>query len=223
MFLLADWTVLAPVGGIAIYESFELSFHPLRLQIDAKVGRRIMEYLWPDRKQRIMEVEDAGSQSPFPQIQVAKSPVSPVPSRSSLDSPRTLHNFRNAGDLNGNKLVLPLRRLGTSRSFTDLRSTRDYTFLFQRNQSSDSINNVPSAPLLDQPFLTASNDSDADVLIRKAGDAAEMKTRSSQKSFVLVRVSRQVGPLHSISLLSFVFAQSQPSAKHCKGRLLRVP
>lgn len=189
LFLLADWTVLAPVGGITIYESFELSFHPLRLQIDAKVGRRIMEYLWPDRKQRIMEVEGAGSQSPFPQIQVAQSPVSPVPSRSSLDSPRALHNFRNAEDSNGNNLVLPLRRLGTSRSFTDLRSTRDYTFLFQRNQSSDSIDNVPSAPFLGPPFLTTSNESDADVIIRKAGDAAEMKTRSSQKSFVLVRVS----------------------------------
>lgn len=182
-----------------------------------------MEYLWPDRKQRITEVEGVGSQSPFPQIQVAKSPVSPVTSRSSLDSPRALHNFRNAEDSNGNKLDLPLRRLGTSRSFTDLRSTRDYTFLSQINQSSDSIDNVPSAPLLDPPFLTASNESDADLPIRKAGDAAEMKTRSSQKSFVLVRVSRQVGPLHSIPSLSFVFAQSQPFAKHCKGRILRVP
>src|SRR3954447_24491095 len=52
LFLLADWTVLAPVGGITIYEEFDLSLHPMRLRVDAKVGVRIMEYLWPARKQR---------------------------------------------------------------------------------------------------------------------------------------------------------------------------
>ena len=52
LFLLADWTVLPPVGGITIYEAFEVTLHPIRLQIDTRVGRRIMEYVWPARRDR---------------------------------------------------------------------------------------------------------------------------------------------------------------------------
>ena len=49
---MADWTVLAPVGGITIYERFEVQLHPFRLQLHAAMGRKIMEYLWPARRTR---------------------------------------------------------------------------------------------------------------------------------------------------------------------------
>ncbi|KAE9390838.1 hypothetical protein BT96DRAFT_945838 [Gymnopus androsaceus JB14] len=52
IFVLSEYSTLPPVGGITIYESFELSLHPLQLQIDAKVGHRIIEYGYPSQKSR---------------------------------------------------------------------------------------------------------------------------------------------------------------------------
>ena len=151
---MANWTVLAPVGGITIYEAFELSLHPLRLQVDAKVGRRIMEYVWPDRKDR------QGAQDDTPVKEEALKPrleidiKSPTSGRSSIDSPRALHRQADSDD----KIFVP-RKFGASRSFTDLRSARDTGFLspgallsptsfLQRTQSSDSVN---FASMLDAP------------------------------------------------------------------------
>lgn len=34
VFAQVEWTVLAPVGGIAIYESFVARLHPMRLQLE---------------------------------------------------------------------------------------------------------------------------------------------------------------------------------------------
>jgi hypothetical protein len=182
--MLATWTVLAPVGGITIYESFELTLHPLRLQIDARVGRRIMEYLWPNRRDR----EETNIQNPEISIM---SPTSP--GRTSLDSPRTLQTMKFPE--NGS-LAPPLRRLGPSRSFTDLRLSAKNTL-----QPPPSLNRLRSSESLRQ-------DSDASEFgegrmkggSKKDGDAAEMKTRASQKSFVMVKISRCV-------LLASIFLQ----------------
>ena len=199
--LLANWTVLAPVGGITIYEAFELSLHPLRLQVDSKVGRRIMEYVWPDRKDRQAAHDDtpAKEEALRPRLEIdIKSPTS---GRSSIDSPRALHR---QADSDENTLVP--RKFGASRSFTDLRLAKDSGFLspgallspssfLKRTQSSDSVS---FASMMDAPETPRPNggfDSDvSDPILRKeskdAGDAQVMKTRSSRKSFVLVRISR---------------------------------
>ena len=200
---MANWTVLAPVGGITIYEAFELSLHPLRLQVDAKVGRRIMEYVWPDRKDR------QGAQDDTPVKEEALKPrleiniKSPTSGRSSIDSPRALHRQADSDE----KTFVP-RKLGVSRSFTDLRLAKDIGFLspgallsppsfLQRTQSSDSVNfaNILDAP--ETPRPNGGVDSDISDTKRKeskdAGDAQVMKTRSSRKSFVLVRISRLGG------------------------------
>ena len=47
VFAISSWIVPALVGGISIYEKFEVDLHPLRLQLDTKVGQRITEYIWP--------------------------------------------------------------------------------------------------------------------------------------------------------------------------------
>lgn len=200
--MLADWTILAPVGGITIYEAFELSLHPLRLQVDARVGRRIMEYVWPDRKDRQAALDDstAKEKSLKPPLEIEiKSPTS---SRSSIDSPRALHR---PVDPDEKTLVSPLRKLGASRSFTDLRLAKNTGFLspgvflsppgfLQRTDSSSSIS---FASMLDAPETSRPNvEFDLDILDPKrkeskdTDDAQVMKTRSSQKSFVLVRISR---------------------------------
>ncbi|KAF4601061.1 hypothetical protein EYR38_005710 [Pleurotus pulmonarius] len=172
LFLLGHWTVLAPVGGITIYEDFELSLHPIRLQIDASLGRRIMEYLWPARKDRRIRSStssaDTDDETNIPRI---------IATRASLDSPRALQTF--PSEVTSDATLRPpmgLRRLGSSRSFTDLRfsTTQEPAPKLSRTRSSDALKPTNQV----EPKRR-------DTIM----DATEMKTRSSQKSFVLVRIS----------------------------------
>ncbi|KAF9464454.1 golgi-body localization protein domain-containing protein [Collybia nuda] len=177
LFLSANWTILAPVGGITIYEYFELSLHPLRLQIDARVGRRIMEYLWPARKDRQGAIDDEGE---ILETQLLTKHSHGI--RTSLDSPRALHGFRH----DTTKELAPpvLRKLGSSRSFTDLRSRKDtlHPPSLSRMHSTETLRyNLTSDVAEDRKHKNE--------VAKRAGDAAEMKTRATQKSFVLVRIS----------------------------------
>lgn len=222
---MADWIILAPVGGITIYETFELSLHPLRLQIDAKVGRRIMEYVWPDREKGQTLTDDFPEKEriPAPPIEIrVKSPTSPA-SRSSIDSPRGLHAPKRSMDANGQTPLPTLRRLGSSRSFTDLRSAMDNgplsppTFLssqgflsppafLKRTQSSDSVNFSSMSEAASVPGKSHTVDQeDINAPDRKILDDAHiMKTRSSQKTFVMVRISRSV--LHILMRVCLTFS-----------------
>ncbi|KAN0066097.1 Protein SABRE [Thecaphora frezii] len=51
-FLDGMWSVLPPVGGISIIDYFELQQHPLRIQIEMRVGRQIMDYIFGSQRQR---------------------------------------------------------------------------------------------------------------------------------------------------------------------------
>jgi hypothetical protein len=58
LLLRARWKTMPPVGGISILDDFKLRFHPLRIQIDASVGQKIQDYLFPkDRRNRFHSVE----------------------------------------------------------------------------------------------------------------------------------------------------------------------
>ncbi|EIW82107.1 hypothetical protein CONPUDRAFT_81652 [Coniophora puteana RWD-64-598 SS2] len=187
LFLLADWTVLAPVGGITIYEEFQLNFHPIRLQLDARLGQRIMEYVWPARKNRTIEDRQSPPEESSPWY-------SPSP-RGSFEGGEASSNFgpthRPRASLDSTGLAPPrLRKLGSSRSFNDLRSAAS------ENRSGTLIPRVDSA----QQSLTGTPDVKDDVARphtalskhdkpKLRDDAAEMKTRSSQKTFVFVKIS----------------------------------
>ncbi|CAO1631545.1 unnamed protein product [Jaminaea pallidilutea] len=54
-FVNAIWSELAPVGGISIVDQFELDLHPLRVQMELKMGRVIMEYIFGSKKRRERE------------------------------------------------------------------------------------------------------------------------------------------------------------------------
>ncbi|KAF8663414.1 hypothetical protein AX16_000986 [Volvariella volvacea WC 439] len=185
LFLAAEWVVLAPVNGIAVYETFDLSLHPLRLQIDAKVGRRIMEYVWPARRNRRSTSEETQPPSPEPPTPTTAQ-AKPASARASLDSPRALHGPGSSPDhIAGTLAPPPLRRLGVSRSFTDLRSASgNLQLTLHQTQSTDALN-VQTAL---QPTI-ANEGRFKHRTHRKAAGAAEMKTRSTQKSFVRVRVA----------------------------------
>ncbi|KAG6854824.1 hypothetical protein C0991_012014 [Blastosporella zonata] len=172
LFLIASWTVLAPVGGIIIYESFEMSLHPIRLQIDARVGRRIMEYMWPARKVHHIDDDEEEEAS------------TTIDQRMSLDSPRALQASKPSSESSSKgQLAPPLRKLGTSRSFTDLRGSAKKDTL-----SVPSMNRMHSSESLRKMALLGDTDKHKGKSSKK-DDAAEMKTRTSQRSFVLVRIS----------------------------------
>jgi len=180
IFVLSNWSVLPPVGGITIYESFELSLHPLRLQIDAKVGRRIMEYVYPSRKNRRKSIEEV------PQADTAMDNAMRTSSFGYLDSPDVANPALPLNhELSG--LTPPLRKLGASRSFTDLRSTaaQDTRQVTLR----PTLQRARSQTAVDRFEREAKRQKTQNSVHRNNGDAAEMKTRSSRKTFVFVKIS----------------------------------
>ncbi|CDZ98519.1 Uncharacterized conserved protein [Phaffia rhodozyma] len=48
-FIVAEWTILAPVGGISIVQHFGLRLHPVRLQIERKTGREMLNYFFQEK------------------------------------------------------------------------------------------------------------------------------------------------------------------------------
>lgn len=206
LFCVSEWTVLPPVGGITIYQNFELTLHPMRLQIDTRVGRRIMEYMWPARRKR-------GDVEPVPEIPdqdeldlPPSAPSSPVAARSPLPTPTPIarsptlkHSRRASADIPSptrtNTLAVPgLRKTPTSRSFTDLRGAANGSLQvpkLHKTRSTDAL--ITLSP--STSFGQGSKSSDETRSSRRkqvSDDAALMKTRSSQKTFVLVKVSRFV-------------------------------
>lgn len=171
--------MLAPVGGITIYEKFQLDFHPIRLQLDARLGQRIMEYVWPARRGR----NQTDTIRNLPESH--RPSEQPLP-RSSLESALLLQKPRRS--LDSNSLAPGLRKLGSSRSFTDLRSAAAES---TKTPVETSFGRAAT------PDLNVNEDSRS---IRKVNredqpgkdDAVEMKTRSSQKTFILVKISRSV-------------------------------
>ncbi|GBE79683.1 predicted protein [Sparassis crispa] len=197
LFLLADWTVLPPVGGITIYEAFELTFHPMRLQIDTRMGRKIMEYVWPARRNR-KQLTDTQSLTPSPDTPSPATDISNIIiTASSPASPRrSLSDMMPRKAMDGNKLgIAPLRKLGSSRSFTDLRKAESDTLRtpsLHKTRSIEALVTHPSSPISPTKTQTpkSAEDKDRIALLRKEiDDAAEMKTRSSQKTFAWVRVA----------------------------------
>ncbi|KAF8826840.1 hypothetical protein HHX47_DHR5000618 [Lentinula edodes] len=188
LFVLSNWSVLPPVGGITIYESFEIALHPLRLQIDAKVGRRIMEYVYPARKHRRKSIEDVLQPETVMDTAIQSTSFG-LP-----DSPRPHSAFsRDPFDLDSFSLAPPLRKLGASRSFTDLRSTavEDSTqvMLRQTLQRTRSSENLKRNQTLVDGFEREPKRQRTISHANQNGDAAEMKTRSSRKTFVYVKIS----------------------------------
>ncbi|OJA13790.1 hypothetical protein AZE42_00523 [Rhizopogon vesiculosus] len=173
VFLDADWAVLAPVGGITIYEKFQLDFHPIRLQLDASLGQRIMEYIWPARRTRNRDVDKP-----------SLSDTHHHGSRESLDTARTLHQARSS--LDSISLAPPLRKLGSSRSFTDLRSAAAD---FMNTPSPGNQRLLTSSPDMLDESRRHRQTTMRQVSLDHKTDFDEMKTRSSQKIFVLVKIS----------------------------------
>ncbi|BGP27835.1 hypothetical protein Rt10032_c13g5178 [Rhodotorula toruloides] len=97
VFAAALWNTHAPVGGIAIIERFELHLHPIKLQLEHRVGRKILDYLFAERQQK---AGDGGDDSPTSRNESRLSPPASNSSASrsaeSLALPRPSQSSSNA-------------------------------------------------------------------------------------------------------------------------------
>ncbi|KAH8113231.1 golgi-body localization protein domain-containing protein [Phellopilus nigrolimitatus] len=206
IFIQADWTVLAPVGGITIYEQFIVELHPMRLQLEARVGRSIMEYVWPARRDRTRSGNSAEFESSSardnvkPDILLQESgPIYAEPTtlaRASLDSPSNIHRGKRYSiEERRPTLGLTAKRLTSSRSFTDLRHTSRQTSMFSSTPVSsdflaaDKDSAIDYSVAFDRGKVIDNTSANLPIQKRLKDDAAEMKTRASQKTFILVRIS----------------------------------
>lgn len=165
--------MLPPVGGISIYSNFQLDLHPIRLQIEAEVGRKLLEYVWPARRARngtqLLLVDDGPDASSTNDSSIA-----------TLDRPKTRQDTL---AVSGN----PPRERGLARprSHNNLRVHTRPTL--HRFKSSTALNEASDGK----------SDDDRRGMIKRAPKsdeemgAAAMRMRSTQqKTFFRVHIPR---------------------------------
>ncbi|KAF8314787.1 hypothetical protein DL93DRAFT_2227867 [Clavulina sp. PMI_390] len=76
-FLVAKWETLPPVGGISIWESFNLKIHPIQVHIERQLGRKLEGYAFKGASEKRAKIE-----APAP-LEVPSAPFRP---RGSLDA-----------------------------------------------------------------------------------------------------------------------------------------
>ena len=160
-----------------------------------------MEYLWPARKERNDSRDGDESETATPdEFELSEQAASPT--RTSLDSPRTLYTLERQGH---NTLTPPMRKLASSKSFTDLRSptqsTNGRSLTVYPNQSTESLTSSHRAGRGSKSKPT-NGESDA---------ADEMKARLGQKSFILVRIQRLA---HTLRCFQSVFTRATASTSY---------
>ncbi len=137
-----------------------------------------MEYLWPARKERNGTHDDESESTTPEESETSKQTVSPT--RTSLDSPRALYTLDKQGQ---SSLTLPMRKLASSRSFTDLRSpTQSANGQLLTVHSNRSVESLASH--------RAGRGSKSKSVNGESDAADEMKARLGQKTFILVRIHR---------------------------------
>ncbi|KAG8925646.1 hypothetical protein FRC01_009884 [Tulasnella sp. 417] len=81
LFAEAKWTVLPPVAQISVIERLEVRLHPVKVQIERKIGREIQEYISP--KERRAGAVPTASLGAKPQVSLAHVRDEPPVRRSS--------------------------------------------------------------------------------------------------------------------------------------------
>ena len=165
-----------------------------------------MEYVWPARRDRNQakaignangEPKEKEKDDEFTLPRTPVTPASPVSQRrNSADAATTSHRL----SFDANRLAPPppMRRVHTSRSFTDLRKMRNTSGAdtlpipgsLQRTKSSDMLFPNLSGSSSGQASKSSDEPRDRRGLARRGtDDASEMKYRSSQKTFIWVKVA----------------------------------
>ena len=165
LLLRARWKTMPPVGGISILDDFKLRFHPLRIQIDASVGQKIQDYLFPkDRRNRFHSVEALS-----PEGRQSESPESPSPPGGSSQLAATF--------------LKPRALVARSASHTDLRAAVESTPgpRLHRTRSTDALHSDYGNGFTEVDRISLDH------------TVAEMRARSSEnRTFVHANIRTQV-------------------------------
>ncbi|KZT62125.1 hypothetical protein CALCODRAFT_277895 [Calocera cornea HHB12733] len=173
-FARASWSTMAPVSGISIIRSFELQFHPIRLQIERKVGRQIMDYIFarnPKRKE--IEGSDGSAQRPNGSngsTSTPRSSVFPLSKRHSSGP----QDMERATDEVG-KLQRPRVILNRPSSLQDVTKASS-------GPAPKGLKHMPSSEAILAPVSPSDN-----------RDALEMRSRAAQnRTFLEINVASSV-------------------------------
>lgn len=175
-------------------ESFELQLHPIRLQIERKVGRKLMQYVFPHRQTD--DLHDPKSSAASSLARSGKSGKTPASadflknssgetSRASIES--------NDGEPRTGLYLLPVRSVSAHDLTEDVGQVSKPTL--RRSRSSNALkalgkskdHNASRTDLLAKKLTDKAADKDDEL------DATVMRQRASQnRTFVSINVARCV-------------------------------
>ncbi|GAA99613.1 uncharacterized protein L969DRAFT_94065 [Mixia osmundae IAM 14324] len=193
LFMVVLWNTLAPVGGISIIEGLEVRIHPIRLNIEHKLGRKIMDYIFAQRR-KVKEISQGehtiAPEDDEPDEENERDRLLLEGNRSSM----SLHSNASSDD------VFAKGRQSESRA-------RSYTLSSTNSMPADSHPPTPALAEFSKPHLgrVMSATFLSRDLIDDALDADEMKSRASQNR-VFIRV--EVAP--TILCLSYKGQKDSP-------------
>ncbi|GAA5929891.1 uncharacterized protein JCM15063_004656 [Sporobolomyces koalae] len=166
IFAVAVWDSLAPVGGIEVVERFLLHLHPVALQLEHRLGRQILDYLFSERiKNRKEEISSEAD----------RSRLSPQKSRDSHAAPYSAS----------------MNQSIESFSSGSQRSSRDQVRPASANANPPSTSSSSIRSVDKHPHQKAVSNE----ILRAAGqeeglDAEEMKARAARfRAFLAIEIS----------------------------------
>ncbi|SJX62420.1 uncharacterized protein SRS1_13267 [Sporisorium reilianum f. sp. reilianum] len=215
-FVDAMWSVLPPVGGISIVDMFEFNLHPVKIQIELLVGRKIMDYVFGTKRQREKQeeeqkrIEDEANRPASREIK-KKSPLARLlggrkQNAANSASESTTGSRRSSANESTTSLsTVPSRTASTSdlasvgRASSDSSRDGDSDSLSGRASASTKAVAVKTSPKSRPGTPSSAKESVAekprpgDQFAIAQRNAAEMRARASAyRTFVYVKVSETV-------------------------------
>lgn len=220
-FLDAMWSVLPPVGGISIVDTFEFNLHPVKIQVELLVGRKIMDYIFGTKRQREKQEEEqkrleietnrsdnavAKKKSPFARLLGGKKHVTPnsLPASSQTSHrPSTNENSSSPSVPDGNSKSASTTDLLSIEQPSSEGSREDdaesvsgrvstKTMFAHSSTAKSSLKSRPNTPNSAKETGTGGHDPTDQIAIAQR-NAAEMRSRaSSYRTFVYVKISETI-------------------------------
>ncbi|PWZ01312.1 hypothetical protein BCV70DRAFT_158220, partial [Testicularia cyperi] len=213
-FLDAMWSVLPPVGGISIIDQFEFHLHPVRIQIELLLGRKIMDYIFGTKRERQKqevqqkriehevrkkEASTVKKKSPFARLLGSRKSQHPPPSPviasdqdSSLNSSRDhlAISSKNASSSDVQSSRRPSSDLSREDLVLDSGSADRKSKSLKNSSSRNSLKSRPATPSSRNAGDDSEDDRKGDQYAIAQRNAAEMRSRASSfRTFVYVKIS----------------------------------
>ncbi|CAG8444824.1 5579_t:CDS:2 [Ambispora gerdemannii] len=179
------WHEREPVAGIAVVEHLEVNFFPLKFQMQYEVGKQIIMYIFPEKREEIITATNDTIDQQQPTISEHLS-TTPAEGLYSPLSPR-----RNS--LSSKGAVAAAVNKFTEATIKDDISVVDGVY---SNNETDTIGTTPNEPMSPSSNLTSGPSKKSRICItadnaysKESDELALMKTRASQnKTFIYIKI-----------------------------------